>query len=211
MPVKIFCCYAHEDEPLLNKLKAHLKPLQQQGLINVWYDREIIAGVLWEQEISNQLNTAQIILLLISPDFMNSDYCYGVEMKKALERHERGGARVIPVILRPVYWQGVLGHLQALPTNAKPIIEWRPRDKGFVAVALGIRKVIEQIAPNSPASITLVLKSPPQEKRKNIHPNDRLINASGTIKELIQQLDTKPKHSLPEQGMTSYRILCNGK
>ena len=80
------------------------------------------AGVEWEQEINQHLNNAQIILLLVSPDFMDSDYCYGVEMKRAIERHERKEARVIPIILRPVYWQGILGKLQALPTDGKPVI-----------------------------------------------------------------------------------------
>src|SRR5215469_1243043 len=121
MAKKIFICYAHEDELLLNKLKAHLRPLQRQGLIEVWHDRDINAGTEWEREISNHLNEANIILLLVSPDFMDSDYCYGIEMKRAIERHERGEARVIPVILRHVYWQGILGTLQALPTDAKPV------------------------------------------------------------------------------------------
>ncbi len=88
MPVKIFFCYAHKDEALLKKLKAHLRPLQRQGLIDVWYDREISAGTEWEHEISQHLDEAQIILLLVSPDFMNSDYCYGTEMKRAMERHD---------------------------------------------------------------------------------------------------------------------------
>src|SRR5215470_12141899 len=105
MPVTIFFCYAREDEDLLNKLKTHLKPLQRQNLIAVWHDRDISAGTEWEKEISRHLNTAQIILLLVSPDFMNSDYCYGVEMKRAIERHERKETRVIPVILDHVYWQ----------------------------------------------------------------------------------------------------------
>src|SRR5947207_3811014 len=112
MPVKIFFCYAHEDESLLNKLKTQLSPLQRQGLINVWHDRDIRAGTEWEQEISKHLNEAEIILLLASPDFMDSDYCYGIEMQRALERQRHGVARVIPVILRHVYWQGVLGKLQ---------------------------------------------------------------------------------------------------
>src|SRR2546425_6936853 len=98
-PLEIFCCYAHEDEALLNKLKTHLKPLQRQGLIDIWYDRDITAGTEREREIDSHLNTAQIILLLISPDFMASDYYYSVEMKRALGRHESGEARVIPVIL----------------------------------------------------------------------------------------------------------------
>src|SRR5437763_778051 len=119
MAVKIFFCYAHEDEALLNKLKAHLRPLQRQGLIDVWHDRNITAGTEWEQQITQHLNTAQVILLLISSDFMNSDYCYSIEMKQAIERHERGEARVIPIILRPVYWKKApFGKIQALPQDA---------------------------------------------------------------------------------------------
>src|SRR5436853_5763108 len=105
MPVNIFFCYAHEDEALLNKLKAHLRPLQRQGLIDVWHDRDISAGTEWERKIDEHINSAQIILLLVSPNFMDSDYCYGKEMKRAIERHERGEARVIPIILEHVYWQ----------------------------------------------------------------------------------------------------------
>ena len=122
MQVKLFFCYAREDEALLNKLKAHLKPLQRQGFIEIWHDRDISAGTEWEREISQHLNEAEIFLLLISPDFMNSDYCYGKEMQRALEREKRGEARVIPIILRPVYWRGVLGTLQSLPTDGKPIM-----------------------------------------------------------------------------------------
>src|SRR5216684_9393103 len=114
MPVKILFCYAREDELLLNKLKTQLRPLQRQGLIDVWHDRDISAGTEWEREINQRLNEAEIILLLVSPDFMDSDYCYGIEMKRAIERHQRGEALVIPVILRPVYWQGApFGKLQA--------------------------------------------------------------------------------------------------
>ena len=86
LPVSLFYSYAHEDEALLNKLKAHLKPLQRQGLIDVWHDRDISAGTEWEREIDTHLNTAQIILLLISPDFMASNYCYSIEMARAMEQ-----------------------------------------------------------------------------------------------------------------------------
>ena len=147
MSVSIFFCYAHEDEVLLNKLKTHLKPLQRQGLIDVWHDRDISAGTEWEQEISERLNEAKIILLLVSPDFMNSDYCYSVEMKRALERHERKEAIVIPVILRPIYWQGVLGKLQALPIGAKPVVDrsWHNVGEALYDVAEGIRTVVVQL------------------------------------------------------------------
>ena len=132
MAVKIFICYAREDEPLLSKLKSHLRPLQRQQLIDLWHDRDISAGAEWEHEISKHLNTAQIIVLLISPDFMASDYCYSTEMQRAIVRHERGEARVIPIILRPVDWQGTpFERLQALPKNARPVIKWSSRDDAF--------------------------------------------------------------------------------
>jgi WD40 repeat protein len=158
MPVKIFFCYAHEDEPYLNKLKAYLRPLQRQGLIDVWHDRDISAGTEWEREISERLNEAKIIQLLVSPDFMNSDYCYSVEMKRALERHDRKEAIVIPVILRPIYWQGVLGKLQALPTDAKPVVDryWHTLDEALNDVAEGIRIVVEQLAPIRPEAFSLL-------------------------------------------------------
>lgn len=148
MSVSIFFCYAHEDEALLNILKRHLTPLRRQRLIEVWHDRDISAGAEWEQEINQHLNSAQIILLLVSPDFMYSDYCYGIEMKRAIERHERKEAEVIPIILRPVYWQGVPGKLQALPKDGLPITDpdWNNLDRAFYNVTEGIRIVVEQIS-----------------------------------------------------------------
>ena len=151
-PLEIFCCYAHEDEALLNKLKTHLKPLQWQGLIDVWHDRDISAGTQWEQEINKHLDEADIILLLVSPDFIASDYCYNIEIKRALERDKRKEARVIPIILRPVDWQNVLGKLQALPTDGTPVIDrsWHSSDEALYIVAQGIRKVVEELKMQSP-------------------------------------------------------------
>src|SRR5260370_20773878 len=98
MAVKIFYCYAREDEPLLNELKIHLEALRRQGLIEMWYYREINAGVVGAKEIDEHLDTAQIILLLVSQYFMVSDYCYGIDIQRAMERHEQGKAPVIPII-----------------------------------------------------------------------------------------------------------------
>lgn len=149
MPIKIFFCYAHEDEPLLKRLKIHLRPLQREGLIEIWHDRDISAGAEWEYEIKKHLNEAQIILLLISPDFMDSDYCYSVEMQHAIERHECKEACVIPIILEHVYWQvKPLRDLQALPTDAKPIMSasWHSQNEALFDVVEGIRKVAEELA-----------------------------------------------------------------
>lgn len=144
--IEVFLCYAHEDEALRQSLAKHLRPLQRQGLIDMWHGRDISAGKEWEHEIDKHLNTAQIILLLVSPDFLDSDYCYSKEMKRAMERHECGEARVIPVILRSVVWQGApFGKLQALPTGAKPVKKWRDIDEAFSQVVLGILKVVDEI------------------------------------------------------------------
>src|SRR6266571_4815214 len=131
MPVEIFLCYAHEDEYVLKELVIHLGVLKRQGFLDVWYDREVIAGLEWAREIDRHLNTAQIILLLVSQYFMNSDYCYLVEMKQAIARHERGEAVVIPVILRPVYYEKApFAMLQPLPKNRKPVLgsSWHHQD-----------------------------------------------------------------------------------
>lgn len=147
MPVKIFFCYAHKDIKMLNELKKHLKGLQKNGVIESWCDQNISAGTEWESEIIRQLNAAQIILLLISADFMDSDHCYGVEMKRAIERHERGEARVIPVILRPVYWQyEVFSKLQPLPTEGRAITKWSIRDEAYKDITEGIAEVIKELS-----------------------------------------------------------------
>ena len=146
MPIEIFCCYARKDQPLLHELKIHLMPLQRKAVITLWADTDIDAGAEWEEEIEKHLITAQVILLLVSPYFIASDYCYSVEMKRAIERHEQGVARVIPVILRPVYWHSSpFSKLHALPRSAKPITTWRNRDAAWLDVVISILPIIENI------------------------------------------------------------------
>ncbi len=144
--IEIFLCYARRDELLLKELEIYLGALQRQDFFNVWHDREIIPGKERMREIDTHLSTAQIILLLVSHHFMNSDYCYLDHMKQAMERHERGEARVIPIILRPVYWEKTpFAKLQPLPTNAEPVTSsnWHSLDEAFFDVAEGIRKAAE--------------------------------------------------------------------
>src|SRR5260221_2084879 len=128
-PVIVFYSYAHEDEPLREQLEKHLRLLSRQGLISEWYDCQIVAGMGWAQEIDEHLEVASIILLLISADFLASDYCYDIEMKRALERHQRGEARVIPIILRPCDWRSSpFAHLQCLPRDGKAVTTWQNLD-----------------------------------------------------------------------------------
>src|SRR6266487_546589 len=146
-PVEVFYSYAHEDEAFRNELEKHLSLLRRQGLITAWHDRHILPGADWAQAIDQHLERVSVILLLISADFLASDYCYGLEMRRALERHQANEARVIPILLRPVEWKGApFAYLQALPTDAKPISTWRNRDAAFTDIAAGIRRVIEDLS-----------------------------------------------------------------
>jgi len=145
-PIRLFYSYAHEDEALRERLETHLKLLKRQGVLQDWHDRDISAGSEWAQQISAQLETADIILLLISPDFIASDYCWDVELQRAMARHEAGEAVVIPVVLRETDWTGApFGKLQALPRDAKPVTRWADPDAAFVDIARGIRKVIAEL------------------------------------------------------------------
>ena len=145
--VEVFCSYAHEDERWRKKLETHLSLLKWQRLISFWHDRLISAGTDWAQTIDSHLETASVILLLVSADFFASDYCYGIEMTRALERQKAGSARVIPILVRPVDWtKAPFAHLQALPGNAKPIVSWRNKETAFADVASGIRRAIEDLS-----------------------------------------------------------------
>src|SRR5258708_39265386 len=121
-PAALFYSYSHRDEDLRRKLETHLAPLRREGVFGEWHDHMIGAGTEWKGQIDAHLNAAKVILLLISADFLASDYCYDVEMMRALERQANDEARVIPIILRPVDWQNApFAKLQVLPTAGKPI------------------------------------------------------------------------------------------
>jgi TIR domain len=147
-PLEVFYCYARKDRALCEELNKHLTGLLRSGLITVWYDGNINPGTAWEAEIEAHLNTARIILLLVSPDFIASDYCYSKEMVRAIERHHAKDARVIPVLLRPVDWTDAPFHglhgLQVLPSNAQPVTRWPDRDEAFQDIAEGIRRVVTE-------------------------------------------------------------------
>src|SRR6218665_3352349 len=132
----VFFSYSHKDEGLRDQLETHLALLKNQGLIDAWYDRRIIAGDEVDDAIFSKLETADIILLLVSADFLSSPYCYSREMMRAMERHEAGEARVIPVILRHCVWTGApFGKLMAAPRDGKPVTAWPDRDEALADVA----------------------------------------------------------------------------
>ena len=115
---EIFFSYAHQDEEWRIQLEKHLSSLKRRKLISGWHDRKIFPGQEWEAEIDTHLGTAPIILLLVSPDFIASNYCWSIELKKAIKRHNAGEACVIPIIIRPVNWKKTpFAKLQALPKD----------------------------------------------------------------------------------------------
>jgi hypothetical protein len=145
-PIELFYSYSHRDERFRKRLETHLAILKRIGKIEAWHDRQIEAGTEWKTEIDTHLKTAQIILLLVSANFLASDYCYAIEMRHAMERHERGEARVIPVILRPCLWQNApFSKLQVLPLDGKPISKWPTSDEAFLNVAEGIEAVLNHM------------------------------------------------------------------
>lgn len=144
--LNIFISYSHADEALKESLVKHLTPLKQMGLIDAWHDRKIPPGAEWKPEISKNLETARIVLLLVSIDFIASKYCYDIELERALEMHDEKRARVIPIILRSCMWQHTsLAKLQAAPKDGKPVCTWSDRDEAFSSVAESIKQVAEEL------------------------------------------------------------------
>jgi O-acetyl-ADP-ribose deacetylase (regulator of RNase III) len=145
-PITVFISYSHKDQDLREELEKHLTILRRQGVIETWHDRRITAGTEWRGAIDENLMSAELILLLISPDFIASDYCYDLEMDRAMRRHESREARVVPVILRQVMWdKAPFAKLQALPTDGKAVKTWESLDAAFDNVARGLRAAVESM------------------------------------------------------------------
>jgi hypothetical protein len=142
----IFFSYSHQDEDLRNRLETHLALLKRQGLVEAWHDRRILAGSELSQEISANLEAANIILLLVSADFIASEYCYSREMQRAMERHAAGSAVVVPVILKACDWHGApFGKLLATPKDGKAVTSWPNHEEAFADIAAHIRRVVEHL------------------------------------------------------------------
>jgi hypothetical protein len=163
----VFFSYSHRDESLRDELEIHLAMLKNQCLIETWHDRRILAGDEFDAAIDERLETADVILLLVSPYFLASKYCYSIEMKRAMERHKTGEARVIPVILHPCDWHPApFGNLLATPTDGKPISKFPNQHDGLLEVVKAVRAALEVKRPgatlrSSPAAPVSHVAAPP--------------------------------------------------
>jgi hypothetical protein len=143
----VFFSYSHADERLRDQLEKQLSMLKRQGVIETWHDRRIGAGENIDSTIDERINSDDIILLLVSADFLDSDYCYDVEMTRAMERHKAGEAIVIPVILRACDWHHApFGKLMAVPRDGKPVTLWPDADEAFLDIAKAIRHAATRVS-----------------------------------------------------------------
>lgn len=144
MAARVFFSYSHDDEEHRNQLDKHLALLRRQGHIETWHDRNIPAGGELDDHIDQEINRADIILLLVSASFIASAYCYSREMARAMERHDAGETRVVPIIVRDCDWHSApFGKLKAVPTDGKPIVSWTNFDAAYTDVAKEIRRLVE--------------------------------------------------------------------
>jgi hypothetical protein len=151
-PIRIFISYAHEDVELKNQLVSHLRYLELTGRATVWHDEQLDGGVEWLRRIRDELDRSQVVLLLVSPDFISSEFINEHELTEALARHDSRRARVIPVILRPCHFEGLpFSRLQAVPRFANPVTWYDDRDVAFAEVAEAIERVVDELRSGHPA------------------------------------------------------------
>jgi GUN4-like/TIR domain len=195
--ISVFLSYSRKDKDLLDSFAVHLAGLVNTGQITTWHDRDIEAGSEWEPAIQHQLNTAKIIILLISANFIASEYCYGNELKRAIERHDGGEAHVIPVILKPCLWnlpKILFSKLNVLPNDALPVTQWNDADAAFTLVVEHIARVVDRLGKDRQQQQELEKK---RILREQAAERQRQLNLEQ------QQQDAERQHLVPEHELAS--------
>jgi hypothetical protein len=147
--VEVFCSYSHKDEQYRREFETHVSLMKRQNFIQIWQDRKILAGDDWAGDIGSHLNSADMVTLFISADFIASDYCYEKEMTRAMERHKAEKIPVVPIVVRQCDWHDApFGKLQALPTDGKPVKSWPDQDEAWLDVAIGLKLTVKSILEN---------------------------------------------------------------
>jgi len=186
-PYRIFYSYSHKDKEYVEEIKEHLAPLSRQNKIENWYDRMILAGTRWESEIAKELETADVFLMLVSSSFLASDYCFEIEMKRAIERAKGGEVLAIPVIIRECIWETTeLRHLKVLPEDGIAINSWTDRDKAFKTIAEGLLQAL-QITIEDESEISIEEKMIQNLKTKQI-PNPSVFGRKKELRNISKYL-----------------------
>lgn len=159
--MKVFISYSHKDSTVVERLKTHLAPLKREGLIDAWYDRDITAGSSLDDEIRRQLDASDLVLLIISPDFIASDYCFDIELRTAREKSARDELKIVPVIAEPCDWHGTLGDIKAVPKDGKAISDWVSQNTALLDVVQELRRIIERSKSAKPVSGAPTIKAQP--------------------------------------------------
>jgi replicative DNA helicase len=179
--IRVFFSYSHRDEEYRVQLEEHLAIFRRRGLIQGWSDRKITGGQEWKSQIDDKLRSADLILLLVSPSFIASDYCSDIELSLAISRHEKGEARVVPIFIRPVTFEGApFAGLQGFPKDAKAVSVWENRDLAWLDVATGIKGVLESITEEKQRPATAdSMKTIQDALIESVEDIDRLYNGTG--------------------------------
>ncbi len=176
MAAKIFISYSHADETLRDRLAVHLKPMQREGLIEPWHDRRLLPGDHLDQGISEHLESADLILFLVSPDFLNSEYCYDIEMTRALQRHEEGSAKAVSIVLDHCDWKNTpLAKFVVLPTDGKEVVKHPNHNEAFLQIAGELRRLVGSLD-LSPSVVSADPVSIPQAAPKLVRTPPRSAN-----------------------------------
>lgn len=208
-PVKIFISYAREDKAYKDNLVKHLKPLERKGIISSWHDGVIEAGQQWETTLKGALETSNVLIFLVSSDFVDSDYINDVEIKKAMERYNSGSVSIVPIWIRPLFEaDDFLSRFQALPQDRKPISTWANADEAWVDVVTKLNQLFKRLQSNTnqhhtdnPSS-TSVNKKPTVNHNESLSPPQQIRNlvSKGKTKEAIENLIEYTVNNNPDKN-----------
>lgn len=202
--INVFIAYSRENSDLRLRLDKHLSGLKRRKYINTWFDGLIEPGSEWEKEIDSELSRADIILLLISADFIASDYCFDVEMKKAISRHEKGDAVIIPIILHPCDWSELpFSKIQGLPQNGKAVSSdyWTSSEVAFSEIAKSIKSIVDNLRKSKKKhliAINEVLDEKENELRITLDQIEELRVEEEILRETIENLKIESQLALFE-------------
>ena len=189
--MRAFVSYSHQDEQYVNALRKHLAQVVREGLISVWYDREILAGSSLDSDIGEELEACGLFLAIVSPDFISSNYCYEVEMNRALERHAEGTMRLVPIIVEPCEWKRTpLKDLKGLPKDNLPVSEWKNPNTAYLDIATELRRILD--TPSGTLQSAETGKAPQEKKeskavrvKRTFDPIDRAEFNSNSFNEIL--------------------------